>query len=117
MTRRLLASLKLLIALLSVAVLVLAAGIWQRQTLSSDSRNLAVSVIQTVVSSGEATALLEHAHEELIAMWSAESLGNYLYEIPLSFSRSDATAFVDLRRVDGDWRFTRFRVDAPLLYN
>ena len=152
MTPRLLSPLKLLIALLSVVVLLLAAGVWQRQNLGSTSRALAVSVTQNVLSSGEASALLEHVHEELLAMRSAESLRSYLYEIPLTlgplqeinsisggvaapllpglgeppsasyqlsltFSRSDATAFVDMRREDGGWRFTRFRVDAPLLYN
>jgi len=152
MKRRLISPLLLLILTLTVVVLALGAGVWQRQELSSDSRALAVSVTQSVLSGGEATALLEHAHEELLAVRSAEALGSYIYDIPLSlgplqeinsisggveapllpglgespsasyelalsFSRSEATAFVALRRVNGGWQFTRFRVDAPLLYN
>lgn len=154
MKRRLIAPLPLLAILLTVVVLVLAYGVWQRQALASSSRQQAITVTQSVLSTGEASPLLERAHAELLAVRSAESLSSYIYAMPLTlgplqqinsisggieaplipglglgpppsasyelsliFSQSAATAFIGLRRQGDTWQFTRFRVDAPLLYN
>lgn len=154
MKHRLIAPLPLLAILLTTVVLVLAYGVWQRQALASSSRQQAITVTQSVLSTGAAGALLEHAHGELLAVRSAESLRSYIYGIPhalgplqqinsisgaveaplipglglgpppsaryeltLTFSQGAATAFISLRLQDDTWQFTRFRVDAPLLYN